>query len=136
MLFLLIKVSVVVVLFQLQSSANNFSLSKLYNSIDVSVKQFIPGTRKTKNILIWNGADRIETAAFEFGHEPFVQNGCEVQECVVYDIVSSLPLEEYDAVIVHMNELDELIELANLTERPVRPSIKQIHSGRHLRRMR
>ena len=62
--------------------------------------------RENKTILIWNSANRIETSAFGLGHQPFLQNGCEISECVVFDNKSSiLPLEEYDAIIVHMHEL-------------------------------
>jgi alpha-1,3-fucosyltransferase len=62
--------------------------------------------RENKTILIWNGANRIETSAFGLGYQPFLQNGCEISDCVVFDNKSSiLPLEEYDAIIVHMHEL-------------------------------
>lgn len=62
--------------------------------------------RENKTILIWNSANRIETSAFGLGHQPFLQNGCEISECVVFDNKSSiLPLEEYDAIIIHMHEL-------------------------------
>ena len=62
--------------------------------------------RENKTILIWNGADRIETSVFGLGHQPFLQKGCEISDCVVFDNkLSILPLEEYDAIIVHMHEL-------------------------------
>ena len=117
-LLLLIKVTIVVVLFQTQSNLNSsFSLTQFYKSIDDSVNQFITRTRKSKNILIWNSPNRIETAAFGFGREPFVTNGCEIQDCIIYDNASYLPMEEYDAVIVHMHEF-WLTQLPNLTAKP------------------
>jgi alpha-1,3-fucosyltransferase len=64
--------------------------------------------RGNKTILIWNSAHRIETAAFGFGYQPFIQHGCEVSDCVVFDNATTpelLPLEDYDAIIIHMHEL-------------------------------
>jgi alpha-1,3-fucosyltransferase len=57
---------------------------------------------KKKSILIWNQAQLIETAVFGLGHEPFLQQGCEVSDCIVFDSETSLPLEEYDAIVFHM----------------------------------
>ena len=66
-----------------------------------------------KNILIWNNPERLETAIFGLGHEPFIEHQCEVSECAVYDKKSSnRPFEEYDAIIVHMLFL-ELHHLPN-----------------------
>jgi alpha-1,3-fucosyltransferase len=58
---------------------------------------------KYKSILIWNSPERIESSAFGFGHEPFVRNGCEVSDCVIYDNETALPLKEYDAFIMNMH---------------------------------
>lgn len=62
-------------------------------------------SNKWKTILIWNYPDRIESSAIGFGHEPFVTNQCEVSDCVLYESRSSLPLDEYDAVLVNMHKL-------------------------------
>jgi alpha-1,3-fucosyltransferase len=56
-----------------------------------------------KNILIWNEADRTETANFGIGHNPFVEHKCDVSDCAIFtQSTSMLPFEEYDAVIIHM----------------------------------
>ena len=64
-------------------------------------------TRKNKNILMWNGAHIEDTAPFGFGHEPFIRHGCEISTCVVFNDPSSLPFEEYDAILVHMHEISK-----------------------------
>ncbi|XP_032785306.2 alpha-(1,3)-fucosyltransferase C [Daphnia magna] len=63
--------------------------------------------REKKNILIWNGAHIEDTAPFGFGHQPFVQNACEVSDCVVFANRSSLPFEKYDAILIHLHELSK-----------------------------
>ncbi|KAI9554165.1 hypothetical protein GHT06_019437 [Daphnia sinensis] len=63
--------------------------------------------RETKKILMWNGAHVEDTAPFGFGHEPFVQNSCEVSDCIVFANRSSLPFEKYDAILIHMHELSK-----------------------------
>jgi alpha-1,3-fucosyltransferase len=55
-----------------------------------------------KSILIWNSPNLIETAVFGFGHDPFVKHECEVSDCTVFDSQSALPLNEYDAIVMHM----------------------------------
>ncbi|EFX76411.1 hypothetical protein DAPPUDRAFT_198878 [Daphnia pulex] len=73
--------------------------------------------RDIKTILIWNSAHRIETAAFGFGRQTFFQHGCDIKECVVFDNKTSiLPLEEYDAIIIHMHELWQT-QMPNFTRR-------------------
>ncbi len=117
LLFLVVNVLVVVALFGTRSDSIFSKLSpQSAKSFGDSILRFFPGlsARQNKNILIWNSPGRIETAAFGLGHEPFVQNGCEIQECVIFDNVSSLPLEEYDAIIMHMHEL-WLTTLPNFT---------------------
>jgi alpha-1,3-fucosyltransferase len=58
---------------------------------------------KNKTILVWNSPERIETANFGVGHEPFIQQRCEISDCAVFDNkANTLPLEEYDAVIFHI----------------------------------
>ena len=104
LLFLFVKVLFFISLLA-KYSVNNFTLHQLYRSFDDSVNQFFSRTRENKNILIWNSPERIETAVFGFGHEPFVKHGCEISECAIYNSASSLPLEEYDAIIIHMHEL-------------------------------
>ncbi|KAK4008383.1 hypothetical protein OUZ56_013524 [Daphnia magna] len=42
-----------------------------------------------------------------FGHQPFVQNACEVSDCVVFANRSSLPFEKYDAILIHLHELSK-----------------------------
>lgn len=61
--------------------------------------------RELKTILIWNSAHRIETSAFGEGHEAFLKAECPVDNCIVYTNRSTLPLEEYDAIIIHVKEL-------------------------------
>jgi alpha-1,3-fucosyltransferase len=56
-----------------------------------------------KSILIWNSPERIETSVFGSGHEPFIRNGCQVSDCVIYDNETALPLKEYDAFIMNMH---------------------------------
>ena len=64
-----------------------------------------------KKILIWNNPERLETAIFGLGHEPFIKHQCEISECAVYDKkISNRPFAEYDAIIVHML----FLELHNL----------------------
>jgi alpha-1,3-fucosyltransferase len=65
-------------------------------------------SRQTKTILMWNSADRIETSTFGLGNETFAQHRCEFTECAVFDkssVAELLPLDEYDAVLVHIHEL-------------------------------
>ncbi|KZR99315.1 putative Alpha--fucosyltransferase C, partial [Daphnia magna] len=64
-------------------------------------------TRENKNILMWNGVHVEDTAPFGFGHQPFVQNACEVSDCVVFANRSSLPFEKYDAILIHLHELSK-----------------------------
>lgn len=58
-----------------------------------------------KSILIWNSAHRIETSAFGAGHAAFISARCPVSECVIHTNQSTLPLEEYDAIIIHVHGL-------------------------------
>lgn len=107
LVLLLLKVMFVLYWFGVRISAT-CNLQPLYNSIDDnSVLQFLPRltTYENKNILIWNSPERIETAVFGLGHEPFVQHGCEISECTIYNNASSLPLEQYDAILINMQEL-------------------------------
>ena len=109
LIFLFINVIFAVLLFEKQNL--NWSLEQLYGSLDKSVidNLFLRLlASKKKTILIWNSAHRIETAAFGFGHEPFVQHGCEISDCILFDNATSpdlLPIEDYDAIILHMHEL-------------------------------
>ncbi|KAI9558733.1 hypothetical protein GHT06_015522 [Daphnia sinensis] len=96
--FLLFQVMCIVV-FLIQPNLT-FNLQKIYRILLKIIKR-----RDNKTILIWNSPNRIETAAFGLGHEPFVQHGCEVSTCVVFDNTSVLPLEDYDAIIVNIQEL-------------------------------
>lgn len=68
-----------------------------------SLDQFEKGI---KTILIWNSANRIETAVFGTGSRPFVEHGCPYTKCRI-DLAGrdSLPLESYDAIVINMNEL-------------------------------
>lgn len=56
-----------------------------------------------KSIFIWNSPERIETAVFGTGHEPFVRHGCEVSQCEIFHNESALPLKDYDAIIMNMH---------------------------------
>jgi alpha-1,3-fucosyltransferase len=64
--------------------------------------------KQYKSILIWNNSPKvIETAIFGFGHDPFVLEGCEFSDCAIFnqDSAASLPLEEFDAVIVQISTM-------------------------------
>ncbi|XP_059351260.1 glycoprotein 3-alpha-L-fucosyltransferase A-like isoform X2 [Daphnia carinata] len=63
--------------------------------------------RRNKTILIWNNPEILDTSTFGEGHEPFIKNQCQVSDCIVYYNSSSLPLEEYDAILIHMHELNK-----------------------------
>jgi alpha-1,3-fucosyltransferase len=108
-IFLILNVVLAVVLFGRQNE--NFSFQQLYSPSNTSlfdVFQSAPTLRENKNILIWNSAHRIETAAFGFELDSFRRHGCEVSDCIVFDNATShelLPLEDYDAIIIHMHEL-------------------------------
>ena len=97
------------------SSRNGNTCNSLYNS--TSNNTHTQRTQRNKSILIWNSPHRIETAAFGFGHEPFVKNGCRFKDCVIYDNLYSLPLQEYDAIIVHVHDLWQT-HLPNLATKP------------------
>ena len=57
------------------------------------------GLKRTKSILIWNSAHRIETSAFGTGSEPFVTHKCPVSDCQVVDNTTDLLFDDFDAVI-------------------------------------
>jgi alpha-1,3-fucosyltransferase len=80
--------------FEKQTSLKNFSNV----GFSYSHKNF----PKKKSILIWNQAQLIETAVFGFGHEPFLRHKCEFSNCAIFDSEASMPLEEFDAIILHM----------------------------------
>jgi alpha-1,3-fucosyltransferase len=65
----------------------------------------LAGVGKNKTILIWNSANILDTAPFGLGYETFAQHRCEFKDCVIFDKVSDLPMEEYDAILVHVHEL-------------------------------
>lgn len=107
MLLMLVSVVAFILLFEHLSArlVTNRNVGKWFVDFDQSWINLYVG-RENKNILIWNSPDRIETAAFGLGHEPFLKNGCKITECVVYNQNSSiLPLEEYDAIIINMHEI-------------------------------
>ncbi|XP_046449216.1 alpha-(1,3)-fucosyltransferase C-like [Daphnia pulex] len=84
-------------------------LLQLYTPVEYSVfdtfSKITGLTRKNKTILIWNSPQILDTAPFGLGHEPFIAHGCEVSDCIVFDQPKILPLEEYDAILVHVHEL-------------------------------
>jgi alpha-1,3-fucosyltransferase len=92
--------------FQISGDVNNISIpNKLKDGNRPNIKY--------KSILIWNSPERIETAAFGFGHEPFVRSGCEISDCVLFGNGFNLPpLIKYDAILMHMSVL-WLTELPN-----------------------
>ncbi|KAI9554680.1 hypothetical protein GHT06_019956 [Daphnia sinensis] len=63
--------------------------------------------RRNKTILIWNGFDILDSSTFGEGHEPFIKHRCQVSECIVYYNASSLPLEQYDAILIHVILLNQ-----------------------------
>ena len=108
LLFLVINVIFGIALFG--NHETNFNIRQFYSSFDKTVFEIFAGKTNPRNktILIWNSAHRIETAVFGFGYEPFLKHGCDVSDCIVYDNATSsklLPLEDYDAIIIHMHEL-------------------------------
>ena len=66
---------------------------------------FLAERSVVKTILLWNSADRIETAAFGLGSQAFVHNGCLVTACEMYDNRTVLPFDRYDAVVLNMHEI-------------------------------
>ena len=58
-----------------------------------------------KNILIWNSADRIETAYFNVGSASFVQEKCPVTRCQIFKDHTALPFQQFDAVLMNMLEI-------------------------------
>ncbi|XP_059351261.1 alpha-(1,3)-fucosyltransferase C-like [Daphnia carinata] len=63
--------------------------------------------RRNKTILIWDHPETLDTSTFGEGHEPFMKGQCQVADCIVYYNSSSLPLEEYDAILIHVIRLNE-----------------------------
>ncbi|XP_057368439.1 alpha-(1,3)-fucosyltransferase C-like [Daphnia carinata] len=70
-----------------------------------------------KSILVWNSPERIETAVFGSGHEPFVRHGCDVSQCEIFHNETALPLKDYDAIIMNMHVI-WLTELPYFKRRP------------------
>jgi alpha-1,3-fucosyltransferase len=100
-LFFLMKIMCVVFYFEIY----DFENQKFLSSQQYSIK--LPQTKiqkqvKNKTILVWNSPYRIETANFGVGHEPFIKQKCEISDCTVFYNKAALPLEDYDAVILHM----------------------------------
>lgn len=93
-----------VVRYSNQNLSRRRYLFPFLESIEESFVAVIPPPQN-KTILIWNSPERIETASFGIGHRPFIEHGCEFVNCIVFDNPSSLPLEKYDAILVHMHEL-------------------------------
>ena len=61
---------------------------------------------RLKTILYWNEFyGRYDTYDFGFGHEPFLENGCKYSNCFSTKDRTMLPLEEYDAIIIHIRGL-------------------------------
>ncbi|KZS14699.1 putative Alpha--fucosyltransferase C [Daphnia magna] len=56
-----------------------------------------------KSILIWNSPERIETAVFGSGHEPFLRHGCEIFHCEIFHNETALQLKDYDAIVMNMH---------------------------------
>lgn len=99
---------------KMKITSNNFKKSLLllfvlsfvmYANQWPALFQGVKAARQNKTILIWNSPERIETAAFGVGHLPFIEHGCKIKECIIFDDKSALPLKDYDAIIVHIHEL-------------------------------
>ena len=43
-----------------------------------------------------------DTFNFGFGNEPFVENGCEWTNCFATKDRTALPVDEFDAIIIHI----------------------------------
>lgn len=107
---LLMSISVLyfVFIFDIQSAKliENRHVKDWISTFDETWSNLFKTRREIKSILIWNSPHRIETSAFGLGHEPFINNGCKVSECIIYDQNSAIsPLEEFDAIIIQMHEL-------------------------------
>ena len=77
-----------------------------FSFIPKSLRSFwLPNLKVTKTILLWNSPGRIETASFGLGSRVFVENGCEVTACEIYDNRSAMPFEQYDAVVMNIHEI-------------------------------
>ena len=48
---------------------------------------------------------RFDTYDFGFGHEAFVEKGCAFSNCFTTKDRTLLPIEEYDAIIIHIRGL-------------------------------
>ncbi|KAK4026756.1 hypothetical protein OUZ56_015783 [Daphnia magna] len=87
---------------------NALVILELYLPFETSVIDHIQRRfvlRKNKTILVWNSPHILDTAPFGVGYETFAQHECEVSDCIVYDNPSSLSLEKYDVILVHVHEL-------------------------------
>ena len=61
---------------------------------------------RLKTILYWNEFyGRYDTYDFGYGHEAFVEKQCPYSNCFATKDRSILPLEEYDAIIIHIRGL-------------------------------
>ncbi|XP_045029714.1 glycoprotein 3-alpha-L-fucosyltransferase A-like [Daphnia magna] len=90
-------------------------LDDFYSRTSFSTKELV--NRRNKTILIWNGPEILDTSTFGEGHEPFIKRQCQVSDCIVYYNSSSMPLEEYDAILIH-------VILLNKTDLPTFPRRK------------
>lgn len=61
---------------------------------------------RLKSILYWNEFyGSYDTFNFGFGNEPFVENGCEWTNCFATKDRTALPVDEFDAIIIHIRGL-------------------------------
>lgn len=68
----------------------------------------INGKNRTrlKTILYWNEFyGRYDTYDFGFGQEAFVEKGCAFSNCFATKDRTMLPIDEYDAIIIHIRGL-------------------------------
>jgi len=74
-----------------------------------------PANKTLKKILLWNSPHRIEVSAFGTGHQPFIDAGCPISNCLIEANSSefwnratandSKILKSFDAVVINIHEL-------------------------------
>ena len=52
-----------------------------------------------------------DTFNFGFGNEPFVENGCEWTNCFATKDRTALPVDEFDAIVIHIRYMVTILGL-------------------------
>ena len=74
---------------------------ELFQSLKDLYTPKISSSNSLKNILLWNGYERVEISSFGTGHEPFVDN-CSVSDCFMTSDRSSVDFGDFDAVVFNV----------------------------------